>query len=709
MTDQICANTIRITAAEMVQKANSGHPGAPMGLAPVAHVLFNKVMKFNPKNPKWWNRDRFVLSNGHSCALLYTMLHLSGFDLSVDDLKAFRTLGAKTPGHPETHATPGIEVTTGPLGQGIANAVGLAMAQQHLGAIYNKPGYDLFTNYVYTICGDGCLQEGVAAEAISLAGTLKLGNLILLYDDNNIQIDGSTDLAFTEDVPKRFESMGWNTLSVANGDADFDAIEKAVAEAQKLGKSNSKPTIISVKTTIGFGAKKQGTADVHGSPLGKDDLARVKAEFGLNPESSFDIQPSVYETYAACTTNGAKYQTEYDALVAKYVAEFPEQGKELTERMTQGGLPTDWTAAIPVYKNEANPDGIATKAADATRNTSGIVLNAFAAKIPALVGGSADLTGSNKTWLDCSGSYSAAKPENRYIHFGVREHAMVAIGNGLEAYGGIIPFTATFFNFIEYAYGAVRLSALSPHKHILVMTHDSIGLGEDGPTHQPIEAFALCRATPNTLTFRPADANEVSGAYAIALQHKGPSVLCLSRQNVNLLPNSTPSKVLQGGYIVDSYLNEASVNANQKLVLIATGTELDVATATAKFIQKQADSIYKTITVVSMPSCELFDEQSIEYRQSVLPLDALVISIEPSSQTGWEKYAHRHICMNSFGASAPTPLLYKHFGFDPESISKSLATFEEEYAAVGYGNGKYPLIQAQFRQAKKNFTNIKPF
>lgn len=709
MTDQVCVNTIRITAAEMVQKANSGHPGAPMGLAPVAHVLFNKIMKFNPKNPKFWNRDRFVLSNGHSCALLYTMLHLSGYDLSIDDLKAFRTLNAKTPGHPESHVTPGIEVTTGPLGQGVANAVGLAMAQQHMGALYNKPGFDLFNNYVYTICGDGCLQEGVAAEAISLAGTLKLGNLIVLYDDNNIQIDGSTDLAFTENIKQRFESMGWNTLAVADGNADFDGIEKAVVEAQKLGKENSKPTLIAVKTVIGFGAKKQGTADVHGSPLGKDDLARVKAEFGLNPDASFDIQDDVYSTYKKCTTEGEKLQAEYDALYTKYTSEYPKEAKELSERMNNGGLPIDWMKSIPKYNNKVITDGIATKAADATRNTSGIVLNAFAKDIPSLVGGSADLTGSNKTALECSGSYSADKPSNRYIHFGVREHAMVAIGNGLEAYGGIIPFTATFFNFIEYAYGAVRLSALSSHKQLLIMTHDSIGLGEDGPTHQPIEAFALCRATPNMLTFRPADANEVSGAYAIALQHNGPSVLCLSRQNVNLLPTSTPSKVLQGGYVVESYTNEVSKNATQKLVLIATGTELDVATATAKYIQQQDDTIYKTINVVSMPSLEMFDEQSIEYRQSVLPLDAFVISIEPSSQTGWEKYAHRHICMNSFGASAPTPILYKNFGFDAEKISKSLVQFEAEYATVGYGNGKYPLLQAQFCQPKQQFKNIKPF
>jgi transketolase len=708
MTDQVCINTIRITAAEMVQKANSGHPGAPMGLAPVAHTLFHKIMKFNPKNPKFWNRDRFVLSNGHACALLYTMLHLSGYDLSIDDLKAFRSLDSKTPGHPESHITPGIEVTTGPLGQGVANAVGLAMAQKHMAAIYNKPGFDLFNNMVYAICGDGCLQEGVASEAISLAGTLQLGNLVLLYDDNKIQIDGSTDLAFSEDIPKRFESMGWNHLVVEKGDSDFEQIFETIKQAKVLAGETNKPTVVSVKTTIGFGAKKQGTADVHGSPLGKDDLARVKAEFGVTGEA-FEISKDVHDVYASCVTKGAQYQAEYDALLAQYTEKYPTEAKELNDRMNNGGLPVDWMDSIPKYNNTVITDGIATKNADATRNTSGIVLNAFADKITSLVGGSADLTGSNKTWINSSSSYCPKNPQNRYIHFGVREHAMVAIGNGMEAYGGIIPFTATFFNFIEYAYGAVRLAALSQHKHLLIMTHDSIGLGEDGPTHQPIEAFALTRATPNTLTFRPADINEVSGAYAIALQHNGPSVFCLSRQNVNLLPTSTPSKVLKGGYIVEEYVNTTSTKATEKLVLISTGTELDVATATAKVIQACQETVYKYINVVSMPSLELFDEQSVEYRQSILPLDAFVVSIEPSSQNGWEKYAHRHISMTTFGASAPIPALYKNFGFEPTGIIASLKQFDDEYQTVGYGNGKYPLLQAQFVQPKNKYSHIKPF
>jgi len=374
------------------------------------------------------------------------MLHLSGFDVSLDDLKAFRTLNSKTPGHPETHVTPGIEVTTGPLGQGVANAVGLAMAQQHMGALYNKPGYPLFDNHVYTICGDGCLQEGVAAEAISLAGTLKLGNLVLLYDDNSIQIDGSTDLAFTENIQQRFESMGWNVLHVADGNNDLEAISSSLEEAQKLGQSTAKPTVIVVKTVIGFGAAKQGTADVHGSPLGAADLARVKAAYGLNPDQSFDINEEVYKQYAKCTEHGAQLQTAYDALLTKYATEFPALHAELHQRMTNGGLPADWMKFVPKFNNEVVTDGLKTKAADATRNTSGVVLNIFAEKIPSLVGGSADLTGSNKTWLNCSKAYTPEHPENRYIHFGVREHAMVAIGNGLEAYGGIIPFTATFFN-----------------------------------------------------------------------------------------------------------------------------------------------------------------------------------------------------------------------------------------------------------------------
>eukprot|EP00461_Guttulinopsis_vulgaris_P004823 UN04825 len=700
--DELCANTIRVLAADMVQKANSGHPGAPMGLAAVAHALFSKVMKYNPKNPKFWNRDRFVLSNGHACALYYTMLHLSGFDVSLDDLKAFRSLGAKTPGHPESHRTPGIEVTTGPLGQGIANAVGLAIAEKHLAAVYNKPGFELFSNNVFTICGDGCLQEGVAAEAISLAGTMKLGKLVLLYDDNQIQIDGSTELAFTENIPMRFESMGWNVLHVANGDTDHAEIYAKIEEAKKLGAETSKPTIVVIKTTIGFHAAKQGTEEVHGSPLGAKDLAAVKAKLGFDPEQCFAVKDEVYETYKTTVEQGAKLQAEYDELLAKYKAEYPELYAELYDRMTNKGLPANWKEFIPKYNNEVITDGVATKAADATRNTSGIVLNAFAPKIKSLVGGSADLTPSNKTWLDCSKNFEPTDGTGRYLRFGVREHAMAAIGNGLEAYGGFIPFTATFLNFIEYAYGAVRLSALSPHKQIFVMTHDSIGLGEDGPTHQPIEVFALMRATPNMLTFRPADANEVSGAYAIALQHQGPSVLCLSRQNVSLLPTSTPSNVLKGGYIVKTFLTEAT--NGQKLVLIGTGSEVDVALATAKFIVAQgAAATYQSVQVVSMPSLELFDQQTVEYRQSVLPRDALIISIEPSTQNGWEKYAHRHIAMTSFGESAPTKDLYKHFGFDAEQIVAKIGTFVEDFKAAQIPVGQYPLLQAQYVAAKNNF------
>lgn len=698
MSDELCVNTIRVVAADMVQKANSGHPGAPMGLAPVAHALFSKVMKYNAKNAKFWNRDRFVLSNGHACALYYTMLHLSGFDLSLDDLKAFRSLGAKTPGHPESHRTPGIEVTTGPLGQGIANAVGLAIAQKHLAAVYNKPGFDLFTNNVFTICGDGCLQEGVAAEAISLAGTMKLGKLVLLYDDNKIQIDGSTDLAFTDNTAMRFESHGWNVLRVANGDTDHEDIYNKIVEAKKLGQETNKPTIVIVTTTIGFASAKQGTEEVHGSPLGPKDLAAVKTKLGFNPEESFAVAQDVYNTYNKKVAEGAAQQEEYDALLAKYKTEYPEQYQELYERMTNKGLPANWKEFIPRYNNEVITNGVATKAADATRNTSGIVLNAFAPKIPSLVGGSADLTPSNKTWLDCSHNFEPENGSGRYIRFGVREHAMAAIGNGLEAYGGFIPFTATFLNFIEYAYGAVRLSALSPHKQIFVMTHDSIGLGEDGPTHQPIEAFALMRATPNMLCFRPADANEVSGAYAIALQHEGPSVLCLSRQNVSLLPTSTPTNVLSGAYTVKTFITEAT--NGKKLVLVATGSEVDVALATAKHIHEQgAQAAYQTVSVVSMPSMELFDQQTAAYRQSVLPRDALIVSIEPSTQNGWEKYAHRHICMTSFGESAPTKDLYKHFGFEPVSITAKIQQFEQDFAALQLG-GQYPVIQAQYVPAK---------
>ncbi|KAJ1924678.1 Transketolase, partial [Coemansia sp. S17] len=530
--NQLSINTIRVLAADMVQAANSGHPGAPMGCAPMAHVLFTRFLKANPKNSKWLNRDRFVLSNGHGCALQYVLLHLMGYKVTMDDLKNFRQLGSKTPGHPENTHTDGIEVTTGPLGQGISNAVGMAIAERHLAATFNKPGFNVIDNTVYAIAGDGCLQEGVASEASSLAGHLQLGNLIVLYDSNGIQIDGSTKLGFTENVLERYAAYGWHTLEVADGDNDLDGLARAI-EAAKA--ETDRPTLIKVETTIGFGAAKAGTEGVHGAPLGAESLAAVKALFDFDPAQKFSVADAVYDFYAQRAAEGARREDEWHALLAAYAQAHPELHAELVRRI-EGRLPDGWEKALPRYSPADKPV--------ATRKLSEVVLNAIAGLVPELIGGSADLTGSNLTrWKGAVdfqpestglGSYAG-----RYVRYGVREHGMAAISNGIAAYGANIPFASTFLNFISYAAGATRLSALSHLRVLYIMTHDSIGLGEDGPTHQPIETMAMLRATPNYLNFRPADGNEVSAAYLAALQHSDrPSVLSLTRQNLPQLEGS---------------------------------------------------------------------------------------------------------------------------------------------------------------------------
>lgn len=684
--DNLCVNTIRVLAAEMVQAANSGHPGAPMGLAPVAHTLFSKIMKFNPANPKWWNRDRFVLSNGHACALQYTLLHLSGYDVSLDDLKSFRQMDSKCPGHPESFKTPGVEVSTGPLGQGIANAVGFAVAQEHLAAVYNKPSFPVADHFTYVICGDGCLQEGVASEAISLAGTMQLGRLIVLYDDNNIQIDGETDLAFTEDVAKRFEAMHWQVLRVEDGDHDVEGIEAAILAAKA---ETTKPTIIITHTTIGYSAAKQGTEAVHGAPLGAADIVSVKTKLGLDPNSSFAVADRVREVYGAIPAAGASAEAQWDAMLSAYATQYPAEHAEYTRRM-RGDLPANWTSLLPKWS--------ATDKADATRNTSGVVLNALAPTLVELMGGSADLTPSNKTWLKCSRDFAPTDRAGRYIRFGVREHAMAAIGNGLSAYGGFLPFTATFLNFIEYAFGAVRLSALSGHKQLYIMTHDSIGLGEDGPTHQPVEALNLLRATPNLLTFRPADANEVAGSYAAAVQFNGPSVLALSRQNLPNLEASAASKVFQGAYT--AYSTKGTSSDAAPLVFVATGSEVEVALDAAKAIVADATKASKfgAISVVSVPCRELFDQQPVSYRREILPLGSLIISVEAAAIDGWEKYAHHSVGMTTFGESAPSEKLYDHFGFTGVKVAAVAEKFATEYKATlgECGIATFPPLTTQY-------------
>ncbi|KAJ3017279.1 Transketolase [Thoreauomyces humboldtii] len=652
--DTLAINTIRTLAPDVVQKATSGHPGAPMGCAPMAHVLFSRFISADPKDPDWLNRDRFVLSNGHGCVLLYIMLHFLGYNLSMEDLKNFRQINSRTPGHPEAnHGTHGIEVTTGPLGQGIAQAVGLAIAEAHLAATFNKPDFELVNNFTYVILGDGCMQEGVQAEAASLAGHLQLGKLIALYDDNHIQIDGDTALGFTEDVVKRYEAYGWHVQVIADGDHDIEGITKAIEAAKKV---TDKPSLIKIRTTIGFGSKNQGEEKVHGAALGEPDIEQVKTKFGFDPKQKFHVPKEVYDFYSNVSKKGAGASAAWHKLFEAYGQKHPELHAELTRRINKK-LPDGFIDALPRFTPKDDPV--------ATRKLSESLLNKIAPITPELVGGSADLTGSNLTRWKSAEDF---QPENtglgtyagRYIRFGVREHGMAAICNGISAYGANIPFGATFFNFISYALGAVRLSALSKHQVLYIMTHDSIGLGEDGPTHQPIETLAECRALPNILNFRPADGNEVSGSYLVALEATDrPSVLILTRQNLPQLQGSTVEAVRKGAYV----LQGGDVAAD--IVFVATGSEVSLAVDTAAELAKEGVKS----RVVSMPCWELFEEQSLEYKESVFPDGVPVISIEAMSTFGWTKWAHHPIGIDTFGSSGPYKDLYKKFGLVPDVIA----------------------------------------
>jgi len=651
--DQLAINTIRVLAADATANANSGHPGAPMGMAPVAHVLFQKFMKFNPKNPKWLNRDRFVLSNGHGCMLQYALLHLYGYGVTINDLKQFRQVDSITPGHPEAHDTPGIEVTTGPLGQGISNAVGLAIAQAHTAAIFNKEGYTISDNYTYCFLGDGCLMEGVSSETCSLAGHLQLGNLIAIYDDNHISIDGNTNCAFTEDVAKRYEAYGWHVVVVPDGDNDLAGIEAAIKQCQAV---KDKPSIIKLNTTIGYGSLKQGSHDVHGSPLKADDIKQVKKKFGFNPDEKFAVPQKVYDYYAEQAAAGAAAEEEWNQLLAKYSKAYPSEAADLKRRLT-GDLPEGWEKSLPVYTPS--------DAAVASRKLSEIVLTKVEGAIPELLGGSADLTGSNLTrWKGATDfqpeSTGLGTYAGRYVRYGVREHGMGAIMNGLAAYGTILPYSGTFLNFVSYAAGAVRLSALSRVRVIWVATHDSIGLGEDGPTHQPIETLAHFRALPNCMVWRPADGNETSASYYVALTSKHtPSIIALSRQNLPQLEGSTIEKAIKGGYV----LHEVE---GADITLISTGSEVSICVDAVKVLAEQG----LKARVVSLPCMETFDSQPKEYKMSVLPDGIPILSVEPMSTLGWEKYSHEQFGLNRFGASGPYKDVYKKFEFTPEGVAK---------------------------------------
>ncbi|KAG9013985.1 Transketolase [Tulasnella sp. JGI-2019a] len=652
--DQLCVNTIRALAADVVGKANSGHPGAPMGMAPVAHVLFSR------------------------CALLYIMLHFLGYKLSMDDLKSFRQVDSLTPGHPEASHTDGVEVTTGPLGQGFANAVGLAIAQAHMAALYNKDGFDISNNHTFVFFGDGCLMEGVASEAASLAGHLQLGNLIGIYDDNHISIDGDTNCAFTEDVNKRFEAYGWHTQTVLNGDTDFEAIYNAIVEAKKV---IDKPSIIKLRTIIGYGSKQQGTHGVHGSALKADDIAQLKVKFGFDPEKKFNVDDKVYELYANIAKRGAEKEAQWEALLREYVQKFPTEGKEL-ERRIKKELPDGWEKLLPVYTPHDKAQG--------SRKYSEILLQAICSKIPELMGGSADLTGSNLTRVKEAVDFQPPSTglgtyAGTYIRYGVREHGMGAVMNGLAAYGGIIPFGGTFLNFVSYGVGAVRLSALSQHQVIWVATHDSIGLGEDGPTHQPVEVAAHLRAIPNLHFWRPADGNEVSAAYLVAMksQHT-PSIIALSRQNLPNLVNSTIEHAAKGGYVLHDV-----EGGKENLNIVSTGSEIQIAVAAAEILEKEG---IKT-RIISLPCWEVFEAQPKEYQLEVFRSGSPYLSLEAYSTSGWQRYSHESYGMTAWGASGPYEKVYEKFGLTGPNIAAVGKKVTEFYQKKG-GEVISPLLHA---------------
>ncbi|CAM4170353.1 transketolase [Pedobacter westerhofensis] len=652
--EELAINTVRTLSIDAVQKANSGHPGMPMGAAPMGHVLYSHYMKFNPKNPDWANRDRFILSAGHGCMLQYSLLHLTGFNVTIDDLKNFRQLNSKTAGHPEYGLIDGVDVTTGPLGQGFANGVGFAIAQKHLAARYNRPGFDLFDYKIYAICSDGDMMEGVTSEAASLAGHLELGNMIYLYDDNHISIEGATDIAFNEDVAKRFEAYNWH-VQVVNDGNDLDALIIAVRNAKA---ETQRPSLIKVRTQIAYGSpNKVNTAGSHGSPLGADEIKLVKEFFGFDPEKSFYVPEEVDEFYQAAGKKGTDANEKWNELYAKYKEKFPELAAEY-EQAQSGELPENWKDSLPVFA--------ASKDKMATRQASGKVLNAIAASVPGLIGGAADLAPSTETNLKEYDSFTSEKRDGRNFHFGIREHAMGSALVGMALTKGVIPFGATFLMFSEYMRPPIRLAAIMKIRPIFVYTHDSIGLGEDGTTHQPVEQLISLRSIPNITVIRPADANETAHAWRVALEHKdGPVVLVFTRQGLPVLDQDKYGKaegLEKGAYVL------SDSEGTPDLILIATGSEV------ALIMDAQAKLKEEGIAarVVSMPSWELFEKQDAAYKEEVFPKAVRKrLAVETGSPLGWHKYVTDEgdiIAMTTFGESAPAEELYKVFGFTIDNV-----------------------------------------
>lgn len=651
--DQLAVNTIRTLSMDVVEAANSGHPGLPMGAAPMAYSLWAKHYNTNPKNSKWFNRDRFILSAGHGSAMLYSLLHLSGYDVSLDDLKNFRQLGSKMPGHPEVHITDGVEATTGPLGQGIANGVGMAMAEAHLAATYNKKEFPVVDHYTYVLCSDGDLQEGISHEAASLAGHLKLGKLIMLYDSNDIQLDGPTNKAFSEDIQKRFEAYGWDYSYVEDGNNLAD-IDEAIHQAKTV---TDKPTIIEIRTEIGYGAENAGTSEVHGAPLGPDGTAFAKNSYKWEEEDFF-VPEEVYDRFNEnIVENGQKLEEEWNQLLENYKNEYPELAEQF-EQALSNKLPEDWEEKLPVY--EEGSDDIA------TRSVSGEVINAIAEVVPNFWGGSADLSGSNMTMIDGAEDFSAENYEGKNIWYGVREHAMASALNGILLHGGTKSYVATFFVFSDYLRPAVRLAALSKIPSIYVLTHDSVAVGEDGPTHEPVEHLSSYRGMPNVTMMRPSDANEVAAAWKVAITSETrPTLLALTRQNLPVLPNTdklASEFVEKGAYVLSPAKDEA------KGLLLATGSEVQLAIkAQEKLLEKGHD-----VAVVSMPSLELFELQSDEYKESVLPKDVKNrVAIEMGASLGWHRYVGtdgKVIGIDRFGESGKGEEVIEYLGFTVENV-----------------------------------------
>ena len=649
-------NTIRTLSIDAIQKANSGHPGLPMGCAPMTYALWMKHLNVDPKTPDWDNRDRFVLSAGHGSILLYSMLHLSGFDLSMDDIKNFRQWGSITPGHPEYKHTAGVETTTGPLGQGFANGVGMAIAERMLAARFNKPEFNIVDHYTYVLVGDGCLMEGVAAEAASLAGHLKLGKLIYLYDSNDISLDGPTSISFTEDVTKRFESYGFQVITVEDGDKDIDSIDKAIADAKA---ESEKPTLIVVKTTIGYGSpNKGGSASAHGSPLGEEEIKLVKKNFGMDPEKSFFVDTDVADDFASIAEKGKKVRSDWSELFKKYCEKYPELG-DLYSKMMKLEPSQNWEESFPKFKAG---DKIA------TRSANGKVVNAIAPTLDWLTGGDADLSCSTKTPMNDYGWISGDDFSGRNIHYGVREHAMGAIANGFACHGGLRHYTATFFAFADYMRPPIRLAALMKLNSIFIFTHDSLAVGEDGPTHEPVEQLASLRCIPGLTVIRPGDANETSIAWKYIVENQnGPVALILTRQNLPVIDREkyAPAQdAMKGGYVL-------SDDENAEIIILATGSEVHIALDAAEKLRSEG----KKVRVVNMISTEIFEKQSKEYKEKVLPNSIRRrVVIEAGTTFGWEKYATmngRIIGVDRFGESAPGDIVLEKFGFTAENIVKT--------------------------------------